>query len=138
VKNSPFGALAQLGERLICIQEVNGSIPLGSIFKSPISLREVGLFAFAASFLFLAQKTHKKLLKWGGFPIVLTESERCRVVLDELNELVLVHFIEGADVESIDQFSGLRASSNGVLRENCNGSAFLELREIQKSPANSQ
>ena len=24
------GALAQLGERLICIQEVNGSIPLGS------------------------------------------------------------------------------------------------------------
>ena len=25
-----FGALAQLGERLICIQEVNGSIPLGS------------------------------------------------------------------------------------------------------------
>ena len=26
----PFGALAQLGERLICIQEVNGSIPLGS------------------------------------------------------------------------------------------------------------
>jgi hypothetical protein len=27
---SLFGALAQLGERLICIQEVNGSIPLGS------------------------------------------------------------------------------------------------------------
>ena len=26
----PRGALAQLGERLICIQEVNGSIPLGS------------------------------------------------------------------------------------------------------------
>ena len=25
-----FGALAQLGERLICIQEVSGSIPLGS------------------------------------------------------------------------------------------------------------
>ena len=25
-----IGALAQLGERLICIQEVNGSIPLGS------------------------------------------------------------------------------------------------------------
>ena len=24
------GALAQLGERLICIQEVSGSIPLGS------------------------------------------------------------------------------------------------------------
>ncbi len=27
---SPFGALAQLGERLICIQEVIGSIPIGS------------------------------------------------------------------------------------------------------------
>jgi hypothetical protein len=25
-----LGALAQLGERLICIQEVSGSIPLGS------------------------------------------------------------------------------------------------------------
>ena len=25
-----YGALAQLGERLICIQEVSGSIPLGS------------------------------------------------------------------------------------------------------------
>ena len=26
------GALAQLGERLLCTQEVSGSIPLGSIF----------------------------------------------------------------------------------------------------------
>ena len=26
----PCGALAQLGERLICIQEVIGSIPIGS------------------------------------------------------------------------------------------------------------
>ena len=26
----PIGALAQLGERLICIQEVIGSIPIGS------------------------------------------------------------------------------------------------------------
>ena len=26
-----FGAIAQMGERLICIQEVNGSIPFGSI-----------------------------------------------------------------------------------------------------------
>ena len=26
-----FGALAQLGERLLCTQEVSGSIPLGSI-----------------------------------------------------------------------------------------------------------
>ena len=28
------GSLAQLGERLICIQEVNGSIPLGSTQSS--------------------------------------------------------------------------------------------------------
>ena len=27
----PKGALAQLGERLLCTQEVSGSIPLGSI-----------------------------------------------------------------------------------------------------------
>ena len=27
------GALAQLGERLLCTQEVSGSIPLGSIFR---------------------------------------------------------------------------------------------------------
>ena len=29
-KSVPCGALAQLGERLICIQEVIGSIPIGS------------------------------------------------------------------------------------------------------------
>ena len=29
-----IGALAQLGERLICIQEVSGSIPLGSTILS--------------------------------------------------------------------------------------------------------
>ena len=39
-KNPAKGALAQLGERLICIQEVSGSIPLGSTnascsFKAP-------------------------------------------------------------------------------------------------------
>ena len=27
---SSFGAVAQLGERLVCIQEVAGSIPVGS------------------------------------------------------------------------------------------------------------
>lgn len=31
--DSTVGALAQLGERLICIQEVNGSIPLSSILE---------------------------------------------------------------------------------------------------------
>ena len=30
VRAFPCGALAQLGERLICIQEVIGSIPIGS------------------------------------------------------------------------------------------------------------
>ena len=29
-KDRPFGPVAQLGERLICIQEVSGSIPLRS------------------------------------------------------------------------------------------------------------
>ena len=29
--NNFYGALAQLGERLLCTQEVSGSIPLGSI-----------------------------------------------------------------------------------------------------------
>jgi hypothetical protein len=28
-----YGALAQLGERLLCTQEVSGSIPLGSTIK---------------------------------------------------------------------------------------------------------
>ena len=31
------GAIAQLGERLICIQEVSGSIPLGSTKTKMIS-----------------------------------------------------------------------------------------------------
>ena len=34
-----FGALAQLGERLICIQEVSGSIPLGSTIYRLVSER---------------------------------------------------------------------------------------------------
>ena len=36
-----FGALAQLGERLICIQEVNGSIPLGSTMTGIGSVAQV-------------------------------------------------------------------------------------------------
>ena len=31
-----YGALAQLGERLLCTQEVSGSIPLGSISESEV------------------------------------------------------------------------------------------------------
>ena len=35
----PCGALAQLGERLICIQEVIGSIPIGSTIADKIIKR---------------------------------------------------------------------------------------------------
>ena len=31
------GAVAQLGERLVCIQEVAGSIPVGSTRTSPLT-----------------------------------------------------------------------------------------------------
>ena len=34
---SQNGALAQLGERLLCTQEVSGSIPLGSIDEKIVS-----------------------------------------------------------------------------------------------------
>ena len=33
-----YGALAQLGERLLCTQEVSGSIPLGSIVNEDIKI----------------------------------------------------------------------------------------------------
>ena len=39
-----FGALAQLGERLICIQEVSGSIPLGSTIRHLRRTKEVYRF----------------------------------------------------------------------------------------------
>ena len=39
-----FGALAQLGERLICIQEVSGSIPLGSTIRVFVRTKEVYRF----------------------------------------------------------------------------------------------
>lgn len=32
-----YGALAQLGERLICIQEVIGSIPIGSTMNGSVA-----------------------------------------------------------------------------------------------------
>ena len=37
-KSLRFGALAQLGERLICIQEVIGSIPIGSTNPPPVTV----------------------------------------------------------------------------------------------------
>ena len=40
---NPFGALAQLGERLICIQEVRSSILLGSTINSLVSSTSKGL-----------------------------------------------------------------------------------------------
>ena len=33
-----YGAIAQLGERLLCTQEVSGSIPLGSIESQDSSI----------------------------------------------------------------------------------------------------
>ena len=39
------GALAQLGERLICIQEVIGSIPIGSTMADPDTGRGLGSVA---------------------------------------------------------------------------------------------
>ena len=39
----PCGALAQLGERLICIQEVIGSIPIGSTNPPRVTLRGAGV-----------------------------------------------------------------------------------------------
>ena len=40
-----FGALAQLGERLICIQEVRSSILLGSTMFEPVGLGNLGSVA---------------------------------------------------------------------------------------------
>ena len=43
------GAIAQLGERLHGMQEVSGSIPLGST-KTPISLYTLNVYELAAQF----------------------------------------------------------------------------------------
>jgi hypothetical protein len=43
---SKIGALAQLGERLICIQEVNGSIPLGSTILYNVNRLELKNLSF--------------------------------------------------------------------------------------------
>ncbi len=40
------GAIAQLGERLLCTQEVSGSIPLGSTNPNTSTLDSVFLFGF--------------------------------------------------------------------------------------------
>jgi hypothetical protein len=39
-----LGAVAQLGERLVCIQEVAGSIPVGSTIRNPLTALVSGLF----------------------------------------------------------------------------------------------
>jgi hypothetical protein len=58
-KLSPRGAIAQLGERLLCKQEVTGSIPVGSIPKS---------LAFAGLFLWLS--VLRVILGWLDFTCV--------------------------------------------------------------------
>ena len=39
----PFGAVAQLGERLICIQEVVGSIPISSTNLKSEAIEHLGV-----------------------------------------------------------------------------------------------
>ena len=48
----PIGALAQLGERLICIQEVIGSIPIGSTTSCLPANTASGLWTKAANAAF--------------------------------------------------------------------------------------
>ena len=45
------GAVAQLGERLVCIQEVEGSIPFGSTFRNPLTVVVSGLFCLTGQAL---------------------------------------------------------------------------------------
>ena len=46
-----YGPLAQLGERLICIQEVVGSIPIGSTILPRSFLRKLSMKNESSSFL---------------------------------------------------------------------------------------
>jgi hypothetical protein len=41
-----FGAVAQLGERLVCIQKVAGSIPVGSTKSNPLTAVVSGLLCY--------------------------------------------------------------------------------------------
>ena len=70
---APNGALAQLGERLICIQEVIGSIPIGSTktfqaLAQPITFSELticfGTSRGSTSVLEVMPETRKK--NWVG------------------------------------------------------------------------
>ena len=63
----PIGALAQLGERLICIQEVIGSIPIGSTTShlprkcDACDAKEGHAVAFAASAPVRGRAARKRL-----------------------------------------------------------------------------
>jgi hypothetical protein len=55
------GAIAQLGERLLCKQEVTGSIPVGSTrFSSELSAKR-NAFRFAVSFIRLLFKNSEEV-----------------------------------------------------------------------------
>jgi hypothetical protein len=56
------GSLAQLGERLICIQEVSGSIPLGSTNSSFKVSFEVLNEELVPRFLYIVNKFEKTSL----------------------------------------------------------------------------
>ncbi|BAO93225.1 hypothetical protein BSNT_06452 [Bacillus subtilis subsp. natto BEST195] len=58
-----YGALAQLGERLLCTQEVSGSIPLGStksFFKKVVDFEEVTLYTNKVA---LTKRTNKMIFE---------------------------------------------------------------------------
>ncbi len=57
------GALAQLGERLLCTQEVSGSIPLGSTkssLKKVVDFEEVTLYTNKVA---LTKRTNKMIFE---------------------------------------------------------------------------
>jgi hypothetical protein len=51
---APFGAIAQLGERLLCKQEVTGSIPVGSTRFSSLTAERPPARALRREFVFSA------------------------------------------------------------------------------------
>ena len=64
------GAIAQLGERLLCKQEVIGSIPIGSTSPSGGSAARVMSNAFQANAMLIA-RAHRR-------PRSLTIKRKCR------------------------------------------------------------
>ena len=64
-----YGAIAQLGERLVCIQEVCGSIPHGSTISSNSSL----LRASCTEVHFLTQRLDLNEMTFRSYPVLPKE-----------------------------------------------------------------